>query len=85
MAVFTPGSLVQARGREWVVLPESAEDFLVLRPLSGSSDDVAGVFPDLEAVESASFPPPDPTDLGDAGAARLLRDALQILKEADDE
>src|SRR5690625_2045253 len=78
MAVFTPGSLVETRGREWVVLPESAEDFLVLRPLSGSSDDVAGVFPDLEAVESALFPPPDPTDLGDAGAARLLRDALRI-------
>jgi hypothetical protein len=25
---FAVGSLVKARGREWVVLPESAEDFL---------------------------------------------------------
>ncbi len=32
MSTFTPGSLVSARGREWVVLPESAEDMLVLRP-----------------------------------------------------
>ena len=32
-AAFTPGSLVRARGREWVVLPESESDFLLLRPL----------------------------------------------------
>src|SRR5699024_6708899 len=30
---YAPGSLVSARGREWVVLPESATDMLVLRPL----------------------------------------------------
>jgi len=30
---FAVGSLVRARGREWVVLPESKEDLLVLRPL----------------------------------------------------
>ena len=28
---FQAGSLVAARGREWVVLPESTDDFLVLR------------------------------------------------------
>ena len=27
---FSVGSLVKARGREWVVLPESEEDLLVL-------------------------------------------------------
>ncbi len=30
---FAIGSLVKARGREWVVLPESGEQMLVLRPL----------------------------------------------------
>jgi len=30
---FAVGSLVKARGREWVVLPESDEQMLVLRPL----------------------------------------------------
>jgi hypothetical protein len=30
---FAPGALVRARGREWVVLPESVQDLLVLRPL----------------------------------------------------
>jgi hypothetical protein len=28
---FAVGSLVKARGREWVVLPESADDLLVVR------------------------------------------------------
>ena len=33
---FAPGTLVKARGREWVVLPESEDDFLVVRPLGGT-------------------------------------------------
>lgn len=32
---FQVGSLVKARNREWVVLPESSDDFLVVRPLGG--------------------------------------------------
>ena len=39
---FAPGNLVTARGREWVVLPDSTDDFLVLRPLGGIDDDIAG-------------------------------------------
>lgn len=75
---FAPGSLVTARGREWVVLPDSEPDMLVLRPLGGADGDVAAVFPDLEPVAQASFPPPDADDVGDAQAAGLLRTALRI-------
>lgn len=75
---YAPGSLVSARGREWVVLPESATDMLVLRPLGGSDDDVAALFPDFEKVSAATFDAPDPTDLGNAEAAGLLRSALRI-------
>ena len=59
---FDIGALVAARGREWVVLPESndIEDVLVLRPLGGSEDEVVGIHTGLEPVESASFPLPDP-------------------------
>lgn len=78
IATHAPGTLVRARGREWVVLPDSQPDFLVLRPLGGGADDVAGVFPHLESVTSASFPPPSPDDLGDATSAGLLRTALRI-------
>ncbi|MYT55854.1 DEAD/DEAH box helicase family protein, partial [Streptomyces sp. SID7834] len=75
---YTAGSLVAARGREWVVLPESAADMLVLRPLGGSEDDIAAVFPSFEEVRPAEFAPPSPSDLGDQRAAGLLRTALRI-------
>ena len=75
---FAVGSLVTARGRDWVVLPGSDQDMLVLRPLGGGTDDIAGVLPAVERVDPATFAPPLPTDLGDDRSARLLRDALRI-------
>lgn len=75
---YSAGSLVTARGREWVVLPESATDMLVLRPLGGSDDDIAAVFPAFEDVKGAEFAAPAPSDLGDQRAAGLLRTALRI-------
>ena len=75
---YAPGSLVRARGREWVVLPDSAPEFLLLRPLGGGNDDVAGLHTALERVEDATYPLPDPDDLGDATSAGLLRTALQL-------
>ena len=75
---YAPGSLVSARGREWVVLPESASDMLVLRPLGGGEDDVAAVFPALEEVTEARFAAPTTDDLGNQQAAGLLRSALRI-------
>ena len=74
---FAPGNLVTARGREWVVLPESTDDFLVLRPIGGIDDDIAGVLAS-EGVSPASFPPPRAEDLGDHLSASLLRSALRI-------
>ena len=67
-ATYAPGSLVRARGREWVVLPESEPDFLVLRPLGGGQDDAAAVLPALEEVTPATFPLPTAADLGDTAA-----------------
>lgn len=75
---YSAGSLVTARGREWVVLPESEPDLLVLRPLGGSDDDIAAVFPAFETVKGAEFAPPVPGDLGDQRAAGLLRTALRV-------
>ena len=74
---FAPGSLVTARGREWVVQPDSAGDFLVLRPLGGADDDIAGVFVS-EGIEPATFAAPSPDDLGDNYSATLLRDAIKV-------
>jgi SNF2-related domain len=69
---------VKARGREWVVLPDSDQDMLVLRPLGGTDEEIAGVYLPLETVEPASFPLPDPTQIGDHRSCRLLRDAVRL-------
>jgi hypothetical protein len=77
---FLPGNLVRARGREWVVQGDSCRDWLRLRPLGGADDDIVGLIPELELqpVEPATFPWPDPSRPGNHGAALLLRDALRL-------
>jgi hypothetical protein len=75
---FAVGSLVRARGREWVVLPQSEQDLLMLRPLGGSEEEVTGIYTPLEPVEHARFDLPDPARLGDFRSCRLLRDALRL-------
>ncbi len=75
---YAVGSLVKARGREWVVLPESEEDLLLLRPLGGTEDEVTGICLSLENVEPAQFDLPDPELVGDYRSCRLLRDALRL-------
>lgn len=78
MTAFAPGTLVSARGRDWVVLPRTANGFIVARPLNGDQELVTGLFP--REVSEASFPPPraDAAEVGDNLAAGLLRTALRI-------
>ncbi len=75
---FAVGSLVRARGREWVVLPASEGEILVLRPLGGTEDEITGIHLGLENVSPASFNLPDPVGVGDYRSARLLRDAVRL-------
>jgi len=77
---YAIGSLVSARGREWVVLPESDDEFLVLRPLGGTEQETAGIYLPLEAddVQPATFAYPTPAELGDFRTSRLLRDAVKL-------
>jgi len=70
--------MVCARGREWVVLPESRPELLMLRPLGGTDDEVTGLHTALEAVEPARFPPPDPRRPGDHLSCQLLREAVRL-------
>ncbi|KYF49446.1 hypothetical protein BE08_33020 [Sorangium cellulosum] len=86
MTSFAVGSLVRARGREWVVLPESEPELLVLRPLGGTEDEITGIYvgkgadgKPFEAVQSATFALPDPArDLGNHLSSGLLRDAVRL-------
>jgi superfamily II DNA or RNA helicase len=77
---FSPGSLVRVRNREWVVQTNDDPDYLKLRPLGGSDDDIQIILPSLEStkVESATFPPPDSSTPGSYSSAILLRDALRL-------
>jgi ERCC4-related helicase len=77
-AVYSPGALVKARGREWVVLPDSTDVLLVVRPIGGLDDEIVGICTEIEEVASSSFPPPNPEQPGDYNACRLLRDAARI-------
>jgi hypothetical protein len=45
IATFSPGELVHARGREWIVL--GAGDALRLRPLTGSEQEAETLIPEL--------------------------------------
>jgi superfamily II DNA or RNA helicase len=75
---FAIGSLVRTRGREWVVLPESTERLLILKPLGGTDEEVTGIYIPIEPVEAASFDLPSPSDVGDFSSCRLLRDAVRM-------
>jgi len=75
---FAVGSLVKCRGRDWVVLPDSDDETLLLRPLGGTEDEVTGIHLPLEPVQPATFELPDPTDVGDHVSCRLLRDAVRL-------
>lgn len=75
---FTVGSLVRVRGREWVVLPESTDELMLVRPLGGTDDEVTGIYTMLEDIEPAQFALPDSSQIGDYRSARLLRAAVRL-------
>ncbi len=77
---FKPGDLVRARGREWVVLPETRPNLMKLRPLGGAEDDATLIYLPLEPEPpvAATFDLPNPDKPGSQEAALLLRDALRL-------
>jgi superfamily II DNA or RNA helicase len=78
--VFSPGDLVKARGREWIVLPSPGEGLLNIRPLSGTDADAQIIAPSLEAdaVTPARFTAPTTDRLDTQDGARLLADSLRL-------
>jgi len=78
MSDYAVGTLVKARGREWVVLPGSDDETLLVRPLSGNEEESTGIYLPLENVEHARFDLPNPEKLGDYRSCRILRDAIRI-------
>ena len=79
-AAYQPGTLIHARGRDWIVQPQSADRLLVLRPLTGTGEWLTHLHLDLEPEppRPASFPPPDPKRTGNQADGLILRDALLL-------
>lgn len=77
---YYPGSLVTARGREWIILPESDSETLRLRPLGGGEKDESLIYLPLERqpVGPATFPWPVVAQARNHSASQLLLDALQL-------
>lgn len=75
---YPAGSLVSARGRDWLVLPGSPDGTLLVRPLGGHEQETTVLLPGIDDFAAATFTPPTVDDRGDAGRARLLRDALRL-------
>lgn len=75
---FPPGTLVHARGRDWLVLPGAPEGTLLARPLGGRDDETTVLLPQFDNPQAATFDAPTVEDRGDAARARLLRDALRL-------
>ncbi|MCH9733547.1 MAG: DEAD/DEAH box helicase [Actinomycetia bacterium] len=75
---YPAGSLVNSRGRDWLVLPGSPEGTLLVRPLGGHEHETTVLLPEIDDFAAATFEPPTVDDRGDASRARLLRDALRL-------
>ena len=78
---FDPGSLVHARGKDWVVLPSKDPDLLLIKPLEGTEEETAGIFLPLgmdRDIRPTVFTSPRPEDLGDIASTRLLYNALRL-------
>lgn len=83
-----PGSIVRVRGRDWVLLPSDSEDVCLLRPLTGTIDDVVALHKSIsniiqydipeERISPSQFPPPSLDDLSDAASSHLLWQASRL-------
>lgn len=82
VSLSKPGTLVHARGREWVVLPESTDELLIVRPLGGLDEEITGIRTAIEPIQSAAFSLPSREDLGDFTSGQLLRDAARLSTRA---
>ena len=79
-AKWTPGRLVRARSRDWVVLPPDEPGVVRLRPVDGSDANAVGIYLPLEgdALKPSQYEQPDASMAGDFTGSLLLRDAVRL-------
>ncbi|MBJ27853.1 MAG: helicase SNF2, partial [Chloroflexi bacterium] len=76
----SPGTLVQARGRNWIVLPADEENVVRLRPVDGSDAETIGIFLPIEqdSISPSEYDWPNPEQAGNFQGGLLLRDAVRL-------
>jgi superfamily II DNA or RNA helicase len=83
MTEYKPGKLVTFRDRDWIVMPSADPELLMLKPIGGSDDEIAGVFLPLQMpgddIGESRFPEPSVQDLDDFQSAKMLFDATRLL------
>ncbi len=82
---FKTGTLVEFRGRPWVVQQSSSDDIMVIKPLGGTDAEKLGLYlplyKDELKLQSYNFNRPSAEDLGREGnpdSARLLYNACRL-------
>jgi len=82
MKDFKAGSIVNTRNRDWIVLPSTDIDLLLLKPLGGSDDEITAIYKPLnlssDKVFSSEFPYPTADDIGDLRTSKILYNASRL-------
>lgn len=77
-----PGTLVNYRGRDWIVMPSDDTEVMNLKPLGGSDHEITGVYLPLkihgQEITNTEIAYPTSKDIGDFESAKLLFHASRL-------
>ena len=77
-----PGTLVNYRGRDWIVMPSDDKEILNIKPLGGSDHEITGVYlpiriPGQDIIDT-EISYPEANDIGDFESSKLLFHASRL-------
>lgn len=77
-----PGTLVNYRGRDWIVMPSDDKEILNIKPLGGSDHEITGVYLPIripgQDITNTEIRYPNQTDIGDFESSKLLFHASRL-------
>jgi len=77
-----PGTLIDYRGRSWIVMPSEDKEILNIKPLGGSDHEITGVFLPVkipgQEITNTEISYPEIKDIGDFQSAKLLFHASRL-------
>ena len=77
-----PGTLINYRGRDWIVMPSDDVEVLNIKPLGGSDEEMTGIFLPLQIpdqpISDTEIKYPTVKDIGDFESAKVLFHASRL-------